>query len=77
MSMEQIIYELNSKKYLLVEIPIIINSTVKKEEAKYKKYGGIYQGVKEINRGGFFTNAYAVVKVLIPEINIEAWNAED
>ena len=38
--MEQIIYELNGKKYLLVEI-LITESSNKKMDAKFKKYNCI------------------------------------
>ena len=74
--MEQLIYELNGRKYLLVEIPVT-ESNSKKVEAKCKRHNGIYQGVKEISRGGWFSNAYFVIKILIPESQIEAFNADD
>ena len=73
--MEQLIYELNGKKYLLVEIPVTEKNS-KEIDAKYKRYNGIYQGVKEFNKGGWFSDAYCIIKVLIPESQIEAFNAE-
>lgn len=74
--MEQFIYELNGRKYLLVEIPII-ESKKDQTEAKLKKFECIYQGIKEINRGGFFSNAYMIIKVLVPEENVQAFNDAD
>jgi hypothetical protein len=74
--MEQLIYELNGKKYLLVEI-LITEDNHKKIDAICKQCNGIYQGIKEINRGGWFSSAYCVMKFLIPEDQIETFNAED
>lgn len=73
---QQLIHELNGKKYLLVEIPV----TQKQSsllESKLKKFNCIYQGVKEINRGGLFSNPFMVIKVLVPEENVQAFNDED
>jgi len=74
--MEQLIYELNGKKYLLVEIPVT-ESNNKKMDAKCKRYNGIFQGIKEVNKGGWFSSGYVIMKMLIPESQIEAFNAED
>jgi hypothetical protein len=74
--MEQIIYELNGKKYLLVEV-VKYPATQDKIKAICYKYNCIYQGVKEINRGWLFSTAYAVEKYLVPEEHIEAFNREE
>lgn len=71
--MEQLIYEINHKKYPLVEIPVT-NSVKDKFEAETKKYKCIVQGVKEINRGGWFDTPFVIVRVLVPEENIELFN---
>lgn len=72
----EIIVELNGKRYLLVE-DIAMRSNEARLKAKYKKYGCIYQGVKEINRGGFFSNPYVVAKILVPEENVIAFNNDE
>lgn len=74
--MEQIIYELNSKKYLLVEIPMAQGRT-EKMDSLVKKHGGIYQGIKEFKRESFWHGGYAIAKYLIPENTLEAFNAEN
>lgn len=71
--MENIIVELNGKKYLSVEL-FTTTSNEKKITAKCTKYDAIYQGIKEIHRGGLWTNSYVVIKVLVPEENVIAFN---
>ena len=71
--MEQLLYEINGIKYVLMEDFITTNNS-EEIKAKIKKHEGIQQGVKEISRGGFFSSPYLVIKVLIPEKNIIAWN---
>jgi hypothetical protein len=68
--------ELNGIKYLLVEELATVKNQ-KEINAKIKKYGAIYQGIKEINTGGFWGGAYGVIKVLVPEKSIVAYNLED
>lgn len=63
---EQITCELNGIKYLLVELPL-----TKKPDEKYlqelDKDGIIFQGIKQFDRGGLFTNPFLIIKVLVPE----------
>lgn len=75
--MEQLVYEINNKKYLLFEMPIVSKSQVAKKDQLIKDCKGIIQGVKEIKTGGLFSSSYMIVKVLIPEEFIETFsNAE-
>jgi hypothetical protein len=66
----QLIHEINGIKYLLMEIMVTKNTTANKMEAACKKYNCILQGVKEVNLGSFWKDAYAVVRVLVPENKI-------
>lgn len=72
---EQLLFEINGRKYVLIE-ELFTSASHKKMQAKYKKYECIEQGIKEINRGGFFQTAFAIIKVLVPEENISAFNNE-
>ena len=74
--MENITCELNGIKYLLVEVPIT-ESNAKKIESRCKRHECIMQGVSKIDRGGFFSSAYMIVKILVPEKNVIAWNNDD
>ncbi len=71
-----IVVELNNKKYLLVEV-LVTSGNSKKLELQCKKYNCITQGIKEIKQGGWFSNAYVILKILVPEENIITWNDED
>lgn len=71
---EQLIYELNGKKYLLVEVPIISGAKERVNDA-IKKHGGIYQGVKKIHQS-FWSASYVITKFLIPEENVIAFSNE-
>jgi len=71
--MENIIVELSGKKYLLIELPVL-SSTDREIEERIKKYDGIYQGIKKLHTGGFFSRSYAIIKVLIPEENVIEFN---
>ncbi len=48
----EITTELNGVKYLIIE-GLVTRKNEKKLVAKSKKYGAIYQGIKELNKGGF------------------------
>jgi hypothetical protein len=74
--MENITVELQSKKYLLVEV-LCTASNERKLKALFKKYGCIHQGIKEIKTGGFLTPNYAIAKYLVPEENVIAFNNEN
>lgn len=74
--MESITCELNGIKYLLVEYPITSNNQ-KKIKEKCKKYECIMQGVGKVDRGGFFSDAYIIFKILVPEKNVIAWNDDE
>jgi hypothetical protein len=67
--------ELNGIKYLVVEE---LATTRNQEEitAKVKKHEAIYQGIKQLNTGGFWGSSYGVIKILVPEKNIVAYNNE-
>ena len=70
------IVELNNIKYLAVEI-IVNRDNEKKIRKLMKKYECIYQGVVKIDRGGFFSSALGVFRILVPENNILKFNNED
>ncbi len=69
----EVTVELNGIKYLIVE-ELATRINQKFLEEKIKAHEAIYQGIKEINQGGFWSGAYAVVKVLVPEKNIIEYN---
>lgn len=72
----EILYEINGIKYVLIEI-MFTSKNVKRATELCEKYDAIYQGVSKIDRGGLFSNAYAVIKVLVPEQNIIAFNKDN
>ena len=74
--MESITCELNGVKYLMVEVPIM-ESNAKKIEHRCKRHECIMQGVSKIDRGGFFSSTFMIVKILVPEKNVIAWNDDD
>lgn len=73
---QEITCELNGVKYLLVDVFIKDKNDKDDITKKCKKYGAVYQGVKELKQGGFFSSGYAILKVLVPEKNVIAWNDE-
>jgi hypothetical protein len=68
---DELIYTINNKKYLLVEILITRDSTQKLN--RLTKLGAIQQGVKEIHKTLFDDN-YAILKYLIPTSKIDEYN---
>jgi hypothetical protein len=74
--MESITCELNGIRYLLVE-ELIEKSDAKTIEDRCKRHECIKQGISKIDRGSFFRSAYVIVKILVPEKNVIAWNNDD
>lgn len=72
--MEQLIYEIAGRKYLLVEVPIAEGKGSKMDKMMVK-YECIHQGIKEIKRS-FWSNGYVISKWLVPESNLMAFNKE-
>ncbi len=68
------IIELNGTKYLNVEVLVVSKTDSLEVSNKIIECEGIVQGIKELNRGGFFLNGYAIINVLIPEGNIHKFN---
>ena len=66
--MEQIQYEINGIKYLLIE-EVLTASNSAFIEGKMTKYECIGQGVKTYDKGGFLSSAFVVIKILVPEKN--------
>lgn len=64
--MQQLLYEIAGKKYLLFEYPFSETKKLETFQEAVKNYNGIVQGVGEIKRG-FLVSGYVVVRVLIPE----------
>lgn len=71
--MEQIIYEFNGIKYLLVERQVT-DSTKDKINKVAEKHNCIFQGIKEIKQSGFLSQGFAVIKILVPESQIFDFN---
>lgn len=75
MNKEDLIYEINGKRYILIEMPIIVGLT--KEVKEFcDKYGMVFQGVKDIHRGGLFGKTVIINKLLLPEENFEAYSKD-
>lgn len=73
--MENITCKLNGIKYLLVE-RIVTERNVKEFDRVNKKYECINQGVSKVEKETFFTKAFMIVKILVPEQHIMAWHRE-
>lgn len=76
--MEGLTTVLNGIKYLLIEYLVTDSTKIHEVKELVKKYDGIYQGVGKVGEvGGFFSSKrYAVIKILIPEKNVIAFNNE-
>lgn len=70
--MEELIVEINDTKYLLVDELVV--GTGDKLKKKIKKFDCIFQGIKDVNDGGFWNKAHAVVTVLVPLDKIMEYN---
>lgn len=68
---EKIVHQLNGINYLLFEIELS-KHYAKKYDAKIKKHKGIIQSLTQKRR--FFRGLTAVVKFLIPEDQVMAFN---
>lgn len=62
--MEQLLYEIAGKKYLLFQIPIESIEMQKRFFETVKSFSGIVQG-GDVHKGWF--SGYVVFKILIPE----------
>lgn len=71
--MEELTVILNNKKYLLVEM-IVTEKNEANFTANLHKYDCIHQGVKQVNTGGWFSPAFIITKILVPEENMIAFN---
>jgi hypothetical protein len=72
--MEQILYTIEGKNYLLVELQVTNNNKAQFERA-VQFCNCIFQGIKEYKAGGLFSNAYAIVKVLVPTDQIKVFQS--
>lgn len=72
--MEQLIYEIAGIKYLLVERQVTEQNRSKLEKIG-EQYNCIWQGIKEIKQGGFLSDGFAIVRILVPENNVIAFNS--
>lgn len=68
---KKLIYTLNGINYLLFEIELS-EASAKKYDAKIKKHQGIIQSLTRKNK--FWSGFTAVVKFLIPEDQVLAFN---
>lgn len=64
---------LNGVKFLIVE-ELATRRTQEKLIAKAKRHGAIYQGIKEFSTGGFFSEPYGIIRVLVPEDKVYQYN---
>jgi hypothetical protein len=71
--MENITVELNGIKYLLVEELIASDTDEDFFQEKLQKFECIYQGVKNI-KTGLFSGHHLIMKILVPEKNVIAYN---
>lgn len=74
--MENITFELNGIKYVMIEVFIIENNG-SKIERRCNRHECIVQGIVEINNGGWNSRPYAIVKILVPEQNLMAWENDN
>lgn len=72
--MKQLIYEINSKKYLLMQALCTDKEDVLELNSTLEKLNAIPQGIEKMKRGGFFSKPYLLMNVLVPEENIEKFN---
>lgn len=73
--MDQLIYELNGIRYLLIQFPMT-SKNEKEVKAIVLKHGGIFQGVKEVGKETLFSRGYFIMNVLIPEDTIIEFNKD-
>lgn len=67
---------LNGVKFLIVE-ELATRRTQQKLIAKAKRHGAIYQGIKEFNSAGFFSEPYGIIRVLVPEDKIYEYDNDE
>lgn len=72
--MEQLIYEIAGVKYLLIERQMT-DANKSKLESAAKQHNCIWQGVKELKQNGFLSHGYAIIKLLVPDNEVIAFNA--
>lgn len=75
MSNEQLIYEIAGKRYILIEVPFV-EGHVEKMKKFCDKYDMVFQGIKTIDRGGWFSKGVVVNKLLLPEERFEAYSKD-
>lgn len=63
----EITTELNGIKYLIVELLITSKTNEDRLMKELSGFGAIYQGVKEVDSGGFRSKPFMVLRVLVPE----------
>lgn len=75
MKNNNIIFTINGINYLMVEILITNKKTINENFKMALKYGGIYQGVKELKQN-FFSHNYIILNFLIPINKINEFNKD-
>ena len=75
MEKPELIYEINGVKYLLVE-RMVTERNGDKLQSAIQRHQVIEQGVKQVSRGGMFSNPFAIVSLLVPFHTLIAFNAE-
>lgn len=73
---EQLIYEIAGKKYVMVDVPFVEGSGGKAEKI-IKKHGLLYQGIKKIDRGGWWSSTVVIASCLCPEENFLSFSNDD
>ena len=67
----KIVHVINRKKYVIIEVPISDEEDLDNMRKDIKKYKCIYQGCKEIRKSGLFSSGHMIMKILVPEKNVE------
>jgi hypothetical protein len=65
---EQLIYTIAGENYILIEIPFLPGKHAL-TSAFCDKHGMVYQGIKEVVKGGFWGSSVCIQKFLLPERN--------
>lgn len=68
--MENLIHEIDGKKYVLIDIRMVEGNQmwcIEPYHGIIEKYEMHYQGIKKIHRGGLLSSSYIIYNYLIPE----------
>lgn len=72
---KELLYKINNIEYLLVE-RLVTSANNNQVQSACKKYDCIQQGIEEVGRGGWTSNPYTILAILVPISNIVEFNKE-